>query len=244
MDVMYNCKMNTIELNKTLGNLSSFEGLQWVSLNFQNSAKFSTAFGMEDQVVTHLIAKNKLPVEIFTLDTGRLFQETYDVMNLTRSRYNLEITSYHPNQIKLQNMVTAKGPNSFYESVDNRKECCFLRKIEPLKRALANTKIWITGIRSDQSNNRKDMKVVEWDEQFQLLKYNPILNWTLSDVETFIEANNIPVNTLHAKGYSSIGCAPCTRATLQGEPVRAGRWWWENSSKECGLHETKEKQRV
>jgi phosphoadenosine phosphosulfate reductase len=239
MDIKYYCVMEANELNKILSGLSPLEGLKWVAEHFPKSVKFSTAFGIEDQVVTHLIAKNNIAVEIFTLDTGRLFQETYDVMELTRNQYKLEITSYYPNQIKLQNMVSAKGPNSFYQSVDNRKECCAIRKVEPLKRALANTKIWITGIRAEQSTNRKQMQVVEWDEQFQVIKYNPILHWTLDEVEAFVDVNNIPVNTLHSKGYPSIGCAPCTRAIMPGEDVRAGRWWWESSSKECGLHETK-----
>jgi phosphoadenosine phosphosulfate reductase len=232
--------MNIVELNQILADLPPIEGLRWVSKQFPGSVKFSTAFGMEDQVITHFIGKEKLAIEVFTLDTGRLFQETYDVMDLTRSKYNINITSYYPNQVKLQNMVSAKGPNSFYASVENRKECCFIRKIEPLKRALANTRIWVTGIRSEQSSNRKQMNVVEWDEQFQVFKYNPLLNWSLEEVEAFVNVNNVPVNTLHKKGYPSIGCAPCTRAIMPGEDIRAGRWWWESSSKECGLHETKE----
>ncbi len=232
--------MNLVELNHVLSRMTASEGLAWVGKHFQSSAKFSTAFGMEDQVITHFIGTKKLAIEVFTLDTGRLFQETYDVMELTRSRYNLDITSYYPNQIKLQNMVSNKGPNSFYHSVENRKECCFIRKIEPLKRALANTKIWVTGIRAEQSINRKQMNVVEWDEQFQVIKYNPLLNWSLEEVEAFLNVNNVPVNTLHAKGFPSIGCAPCTRAIMPGEDIRAGRWWWENSNKECGLHQTKE----
>lgn len=239
MDIKYYCGMEANELNKTLSALKPVGGLKWVAENFPKSVKFSTAFGLEDQVVTHLIAKNNIAVEIFTLDTGRLFQETYDVMELTRNQYKLEITSYYPNQNKLQNMVSFKGPNSFYQSVENRKECCAIRKIEPLKRALANTKIWITGIRSEQSTNRKQMQMLEWDEQFQIIKYNPLLHWSLDEVEAFVDVNNIPVNTLHSKGYPSIGCAPCTRAIMPGEDVRAGRWWWENSSKECGLHEAK-----
>jgi phosphoadenosine phosphosulfate reductase len=240
MDIKYYCRMNVSQLNKNIAHLSVLEGLMWLGKNFHRSVKFSTAFGLEDQVITHLIGKSKLPIEIFTLDTGRLFQETYDVMELTRSQYNLPIASYYPNQIKLQNMVTAKGPNSFYRSVENRKECCFVRKIEPLKRALANTKVWVTGIRSDQSNNRKQMEVVEWDEQLQVLKYNPLLNWSLEEVEAFLAVNHVPTNVLHTKGYPSIGCLPCTRAIMPGEDVRAGRWWWESSSKECGLHTTKE----
>jgi len=240
MDFKYYCSMDVEQLNQILSGLSTVEGLKWVNANFPKTAKFSTSFGIEDQVVTHFIGTQKLGIEVFTLDTGRLFQETYDVMELTRNQYHLDIISYFPNQNSVQNLITEKGPNSFYNSVENRKECCFIRKIEPLKRALANTKIWITGIRSEQSQNRKQMNVVEWDEQFQVFKYNPILNWTLEEVENFLNVNNIPVNTLHRKGFASIGCAPCTRAIVPGEDIRAGRWWWENTSKECGLHETKE----
>ena len=233
-------------LNIVLNNLSPEEGLEVVSNRFGNRAKFSTSFGLEDQVITHMIADHQLDIEIFTLDTGRLFQETYDVFDLTRQKYQVKITPYFPAQSRVEELVNKKGPNSFYESVDNRKECCFIRKVEPLQRALKGTAVWITGLRGDQSTNRNAMNVVEWDEQFQLIKYNPLIHWTLDEVNAFIDRNSVPVNSLHKRGFPSIGCAPCTRAVLPGEDLRAGRWWWESSSKECGLHErnTKEKSLV
>jgi len=221
----------------SLAALTAQEGLRWLALQFPNSVRFSTALGLEDQVITHLIGTEKLDIQIFTLDTGRLFQETYDLLDLTQRKYALPIHAYFPLAASIQKLVTEKGPNSFYESVENRKECCFLRKVEPLKRALKGATVWVTGVRADQSANRNQMQLVEWDEQHSVIKYNPLLSWTEKKVNEFIEVNNVPVNTLHKKGYPSIGCAPCTRAILPGEDFRAGRWWWENSSKECGLHE-------
>jgi len=229
-------------LKVVLGNLSPEEGLEIISNRFGNKAKFSTSFGLEDQVVTHLIADQALDIEVFTLDTGRLFQETYDVYDLTRQKYNLKITPYFPDRSRVEELLVKKGSNSFYQSVENRKECCFIRKVEPLQRALRGAAVWITGLRADQSNNRNAMNVVEWDEQFELIKYNPLIHWTLDEVNAFIEKNKIPVNSLHKKGFPSIGCAPCTRAVMPGEDIRAGRWWWESSAKECGLHERKTKQ--
>ena len=143
----------------------------------------------------------------------------------------------YPQTNELEKLVTTKGPNSFYESTDNRKECCYIRKVEPLKRALKGNHIWITGIRADQSGNRQDMPALEWDESNQIIKFHPILNWNLTEVKDYIHKNNIPYNSLHDKGFVSIGCAPCTRAIKDGEDFRAGRWWWEqNDKKECGLH--------
>lgn len=227
-------------LKSELESLSPEKGLELVSSLVKEDAKFSTSFGLEDQVITHMIATLRLPIEIFTLDTGRLFQETYDVFALTKQQYNVPIITYFPQQSKVEDLLKRKGPNSFYESVENRKECCFIRKVEPLQRALKQTKVWITGLRADQSANRGNMCLVEWDSQYELIKYNPLLHWTMEDVNEFIAKNKIPINTLHKKGYPSIGCAPCTRAIIPGEDARAGRWWWESSSKECGLHEKKE----
>jgi len=193
--------------------------------------------GLEDQVITHMIGSEKLDIKIFTLDTGRLFQETYDVLDLTQKKYDVSIHAFFPQTAAVEKLITEKGPNSFYDSVENRKECCRIRKIEPLKRALSGASVWITGVRAEQSENRGAMKLVEWDEPHQVIKYNPLLSWTEKEVLDFIEVNKVPVNTLHKKGYPSIGCAPCTRAIMPGEDLRAGRWWWESSSKECGLHE-------
>lgn len=200
---------------------------------------FSTSFGQEDQVLTDIIFKNNLAVEVFTLDTGRLFNETYETFDRTIKRYKKEIKTYFPDKIKTEELLTKKGPFSFYESVDNRKECCHIRKVEPLQRALKGKDIWITGLRSAQSAGRENLPLFQWDETYQLIKHNPLANWSLEKVVDYLNVNNAPYNPLHDKGFVSIGCAPCTRAIEPGEDIRAGRWWWEDSKKECGLHETK-----
>lgn len=233
--------MTLNEVKLAVNSLAPAEGLKWISDHFGASAKFSTSLGLEDQVISYFIGTQQLPVEVFSLDTGRLFQETYDVLALTRSKYKLPVKVYYPEAAQVETMVSEKGPNSFYESVENRKECCFIRKVVPLKRALTGAKVWVTGIRADQSANRQSMDLVEWDDAYQLIKYNPLLHWSFEDVEKFVKDNNIPVNALHKKGFPSIGCAPCTRAIAPGEDIRAGRWWWETSAKECGLHATDEK---
>jgi len=230
-------KSSIAELEIELRNLSAEQGLELIANKYGNRAKFSTSFGLEDQVVTHIIASQSLDIEIFTLDTGRLFQETYDVFDLTKQKYGISIVPYFPNHAKVEELLAQKGPNSFYQSVENRKECCFIRKVEPLQRALKEASVWITGLRADQSVSRGALPVIEWDDQHQLIKYNPIIHWSLEEVNEFIDRNHVPVNSLHKKGFPSIGCAPCTRAVLPGEDLRAGRWWWESSSKECGLHE-------
>ena len=204
---------------------------------FPGKVIFSTSFSYEDQVITHKILSNRLPIKIFTLDTGRLFPETYSVWRATNEKYNTHIKAYYPDAISLENFVSEKGPNSFYESVENRKGCCYIRKVEPLKRALKDNSIWITGLRAEHSIDRSDMPQVEWDESNNIIKYHPILHWTTEEVKRYINENNIPYNILHDKGFVSIGCAPCTRAIKAGEDFRAGRWWWEDDSKkECGLH--------
>ena len=222
---------------QTLG-LNTIETLAHLADQFPGKIVFSTSFGWEDQVITHQIFVNKLPIKVFTLETGRLFPETYYVWNRTMEIYGEPIHAYYPQHELLEQMVNAKGPNSFYESVDNRKECCGIRKVEPLKRALAGNSCWVTGIRAEQSQNRQTMESFEWDAQNELIKFHPILNWTLDEVKEYIKKNNIPYNTLHDRGFPSIGCAPCTRAVQPEEDFRAGRWWWEDQSKkECGLHE-------
>jgi phosphoadenosine phosphosulfate reductase len=204
---------------------------------FPGQVTFSTSFSFEDQVITHKILSNQLPITIFTLDTGRLFPETYSVWRATNEQYNTHIKAYYPDHSLLEDFVAAKGPNSFYESVENRKGCCFIRKVEPLKRALKENAVWITGLRTEHSADRHDIPLVEWDESNNVIKYHPILHWTTDEVKQYISQNNIPYNPLHDKGFVSIGCAPCTRAIKPGEDFRAGRWWWEdNTKKECGLH--------
>lgn len=200
-------------------------------------AAFSSSLSWEDQVVSHHIFSQNLPIRVFTLDTGRLFSETYSVLNATRERYHAEIEVFFPKHEAVERLVTTKGPISFYESLENRKECCFIRKVEPLNRALENVNVWITGLRAEHSENRQELKVVEWDEHRQLVKVNPLAKWTLEEVKAEIKRFNIPTNALQDKGFVSIGCQPCTRAIREGESFRAGRWWWEdNSKKECGLH--------
>lgn len=213
-------------------------GLRLLSEQFKDQIVFSTSFGLEDQAISHLIFKSQLPIEVFTLDTGRMFTETYSTWRQTLETYQQPIKAYYPQAIPLQQFVSEKGPNSFYESVENRKQCCFIRKVEPLKRALQGKQIWITGLRAEQSPNRQQMEQLEWDEANQIVKFHPILHWNWTELKAFIQANQVPYNALHDKGFVSIGCAPCTRAIREGEDFRAGRWWWEDSSKkECGLHE-------
>lgn len=228
-------KVNDIE--ELIAGRSAEEILEAISGLSSEKIVFSTSLSYEDQVITHMIFSKKLNIEVFTLDTGRLFSETYSVFNSTRGKYKREIKTYYPRTEAVENMVSTKGPNSFYESVENRKECCYIRKVEPLKRALTKKTIWITGIRSEQSANRSDMRQVEWDETHQLIKVHPLLNWTFEETKAYINKHNIPYNSLHDKGFVSIGCQPCTRAIKTGEDFRAGRWWWEDSTKkECGLH--------
>lgn len=225
------------EIQELIKDQSPEDAMRLLVSAYRGRVVFSSSLGYEDQAITHLIFSNNLPIEIFTLDTGRLFNETYSVLNSTIERYKKQIKIYSPQTEALEKLVSEKGPLSFYESLENRKECCFIRKVEPLQRALKGNSVWITGIRADQSNNRRDMEQVEWDEANQIIKFHPILNWTLDKVKQYIKENNIPYNALHDKGFVSIGCSPCTRAIKPGEDFRAGRWWWEDTSKkECGLH--------
>jgi len=226
---------------KKIESLLPEEGLQFFANKFPGQVYFSTSLGQEDQVITSFIAKKNLPVKIFTLDTGRLFNETYELIEKTIARYKIIIETFFPDAADVEEYVNEKGINAFYESGENRKQCCYIRKVKPLKRALQNAKIWITGLRAEQNDNRKSMGMVEWDEEKQLYKYNPLLHWSFDEVQNYINKNNVPYNILHDKGFISIGCACCTRAILSGEDARAGRWWWETSKKECGLHEIKVK---
>ncbi|MFC6098522.1 phosphoadenylyl-sulfate reductase [Olivibacter domesticus] len=232
--------MDLATLKEDLIGKGIVESLRFLAQKFDGKIVFSTSFGWEDQALTHIIFSNNIPIKVFTLETGRLFPETYYVWNRTLENYGKPIHAYYPNNVLLEEMVEKKGPSSFYESVENRKECCYIRKIEPLNRALSGNECWITGIRAEQSLNRQDMENLEWDEGHHIVKYHPIFDWTLDQVKAFIKENHIVYNTLHDKGFPSIGCAPCTRAVREGEDFRAGRWWWEDQSKkECGLHAVK-----
>lgn len=225
------------QLERELKGKNIVDVIRFLANSFSGKAVFSTSFGYEDQVITHIIFSNSIGIDVFTLDTGRLFPETYSVWNSTLDRYKKEIKVFYPNTGKVEQLVQAKGPLSFYESLENRKECCYIRKVEPLQRALKGYDVWITGIRAEQSGNRNDMKMVEWDEGNKLIKVHPLLHWNFEEVKEFIKAYTIPYNPLHDKGFVSIGCQPCTRAIREGEDFRAGRWWWEDSNKkECGLH--------
>ena len=223
-------------MEKELENLNLKEAIEAVLKAYPEGVVFSTSFGQEDQVISDVIFKEKLDVEVFTLDTGRLFPETYELMDKTKARYKTSFKTYFPETQQVENLVADKGFNSFYESVENRKECCKIRKIVGLKRAIAGKKVWITGIRAEQSENRSEAKIWEWDEVNAVFKFSPLINWSLSEVEEYLKSHNVPQNSLHAKGFVSIGCQPCTRAITAGEEARAGRWWWEESQKECGLH--------
>ena len=220
--------INTEDITILLTEITKIDGV---------CAAFSTSLSVEDQIVTDVIFKNNLPVRVFTLDTGRLFNESYSVLSSTRNHYKKNIETYYPEAEPLQELITSKGPNLFYDSVENRKNCCHIRKVEPLNRALKDVNVWITGLRAEHSENRTGMSVFEWDETRRLTKVNPLINWTTEDVWRYIRANHVPYNVLQDKGFVSLGCQPCTRAVREGEPFRAGRWWWEdNSKKECGLH--------
>lgn len=225
----------TLEIELLSKNLS--ERIQFITSYFAGEKiVFSTSFGQEDQAITHAIASTNSAIEIFTLDTGRQFQESYELMDLTIKKYSLSLKTYFPSTPAVEKLVAEKGFNSFYTSVENRKECCFVRKMEPLNRALQGAKVWITGLRAEQSENRANMPIIEWDENRQLFKINPLIDWSFETLEKSLVEHKIPQNPLHKKGFVSIGCAPCTRAIAEGEHPRAGRWWWENSQKECGLH--------
>jgi phosphoadenosine phosphosulfate reductase len=229
--------MHKEELIKSLEGLSVTDQLKKVSDLFPGKVLFTTSLGIEDQAITHMIFSKNINIRVATLDTGRLFPQTYDVMANTIAKYNKKIEIFFPNNKDVEQMVTEKGPMSFYRSVGNRKECCKIRKIDPLNRALNNVMCWISGIRSDQSDNRGQMSYIEYEAERSIFKYYPIFSWTYDDVKAYVNENNIPYNSLHDKGFVSIGCEPCTKAIKPGESFRAGRWWWENEgAKECGLH--------
>jgi len=224
------------QLNKTLK--TSQEVLKWTLDNLHPKVAMASSFGAEDVVVIDMMMKINPKARIFTLDTGRLNQETYDVMDEIRNRYNINIEVMFPDQNEVEQMVRVNGMNLFYHSIGNRKLCCGIRKVHPLNRMLATLDGWITGLRSDQTQVRIEAEKIEVDEQHNnMIKVNPIIEWKWEQVWDYIKKNNIPYNKLHDKGYPSIGCEPCTRAIKPGEDLRAGRWWWETDpEKECGLH--------
>lgn len=212
--------------------------LKWAVEQFGNRVALACSFGAEDVVLVDMLVKVTPQPRIFVLDTGRLHQETYDVMERCRQRYHIEFEVYFPQTALVEQLLRTKGANSFYLSVENRKECCHIRKVEPLGRALQGLQAWITGLRRQQAVTRASIPKIEVDEAHGgILKLNPLVDWSEEQVWEYIRAHNVPYNVLHDKGFPSIGCAPCTRAILPGEDIRAGRWWWETpEQKECGLH--------
>ncbi len=224
-------------LQEELKEKSALEILKAVADKFKGKITLASSLGAEDQVITDLIAKNNLDIEIFTLDTGRVFQESYDLLSDTEKKYDLKVKIFFPEREDVEKMVSENGINLFYDSIENRKQCCRIRKMVPLARALAPHDAWVCGLRKDQSVTREDMCEAEIDANHNMIKINPLINWSEEDVWNYIKENNIPYNKLHDQGFLSIGCAPCTRAVKEGEDVRAGRWWWESpEQKECGLH--------
>ncbi len=204
---------------------------------FGNKIALSSSLGAEDQVLTDMVVKINPHITIFTLDTGRLFPESYELIDRTARKYKKPVEIFFPDKNKVEEMVNKKGINLFYENIENRKLCCHVRKIEPLKRAFSGLGAWICGLRASQSVTRSNISVIEWDEGNNLVKVNPLALWSEQQVWDYIRENKVPYNVLHDKGFPSIGCQPCTREVMEGEDVRAGRWWWENpESKECGLH--------
>jgi phosphoadenosine phosphosulfate reductase len=234
---MENVNQLVSNLNALLEPKSPEEVLDYMFNSFEGRVGFSTSLGVEDQVITHMLSTIRKDALIFTLDTGRLFPETYDLLDLTGKKYDIEIKVYFPNSNRVQEMVNTKGINLFYDSIENRQLCCFVRKVEPLKRAFAGLDAWVCGLRRGQSPTRKDIKTIEWDANNGLIKVNPLIGWDEKQVWQYVHDHGVPYNKLHDKGFPSIGCQPCTRAIIDGEDVRAGLWWWENpDTRECGLH--------
>ena len=224
-------------LNQQLANTDASGLLAYFLKEYNGRIALSSSLGLEDQVLTEMVCSIDKNVKIFTLDTGRLFPETYDLIHRTNQKYGIRMQVFFPEAHHVEAMVREKGINLFYNSIEDRKTCCRVRKIEPLQRAFAGLDVWICGLRRDQSVTRAEMKPIEWDESNGLIKLNPLIDLTEEQVRSYIKEHKIPYNPLHDKDYPSIGCQPCTRAILPGEDLRAGRWWWENpDTKECGLH--------
>lgn len=224
-------------LNKQFEEASIDTVLNYFLQTYKGKIAQASSFGAEDQVLSDLILRNDTKAKIFTLDTGRLPEETYTVMDQTNQKYDIKIEVYFPDLLDVEVLYKTQGINGFRENVNNRKWCCHVRKLAPLKRALQNLDVWITGLRRSQSPTRETMRLVEWDEANSLIKLNPLIEWSEEKIWNYIKSYNLPYNALHDQGYPSIGCSPCTRAIGEGEDIRAGRWWWENPEhKECGLH--------
>jgi phosphoadenosine phosphosulfate reductase len=235
-------QIDKIDINDAVINTINDKSKNVISLIQKNieklhSVAFANSLGAEDMVLVDLIRKNKLNVEIFSIDTGRLPSETYHLIQEVELKYQFKIKIYFPNQEKVESYVNLNGINAFYNSLDLRKSCCGIRKVEPLNRALKDKKAWITGMRQEQSQTRQTLQEEEFDEAHQSQKLNPLSSWSEHEIWAYIKMNEVPYNALHDQFYPSIGCAPCSRAISEGEDIRAGRWWWEDpQNRECGLH--------
>lgn len=236
--MIFNEKKRLMEENiEKLNLMTPEEAMRYLMDKYGDRIALSSSLSLEDQVITHMMLSIRKNARIFTLDTGRLFPETYSLIDKTNMKYGIKMEIYFPDHEKVEAMTRKHGVNLFYESIEKRKECCNVRKIEPLNRVLSTLDVWVCGLRREQSITRGDMKMVEKDPYSNVIKFNPLIDWSLKDVTDYIKANNIPYNPLHDKGYPSIGCQPCTRPVAEGEDIRSGRWWWEDpDKKECGLH--------
>ena len=224
-------------LAEAAGSLEVADLLKLAQETFGRKIAFASSMGLEDQALTDLLSKHAPGIAIFTIDTGRLPQETYSLIEQTRERYGLRLEVLFPQRQEVEEMVALHGPNLFHRSVESRKLCCRVRKVDVLRRRLIGLDAWLSGLRREQSVMRNQLQKVQWDAGNGLAKINPLADWTTQQIWDYIRANNVPYNALHDQGYSSIGCAPCTRAISPGEDIRAGRWWWESPEhKECGLH--------
>jgi phosphoadenosine phosphosulfate reductase len=223
--------------NDGFAGLAAAERLRLIPRSVSGPIVFTTSFGLEDQALTHLILESGIACNFATLDTGRLFPETYAVWAETERRYGIRVQAYYPRAGALENLIRDNGINGFYQSTEARQACCVVRKVEPLGRALSGAAAWLTGLRADQSVNRRELDFVTYDPARRLLKVNPLLDWSRDQTAALVRDARVPYNALHDLGFLSIGCAPCTRAVAPGEPERAGRWWWEqDQASECGLH--------
>jgi phosphoadenosine phosphosulfate reductase len=237
MELTEKLKSQIAEWNETLKDKSPIGVIGFFLGHFGDKILLSTSLGLEDQVLTEMVLRQDRNAIVFTLDTGRLFPETYDLIARTNKHFGIRMRTYFPEPAKVEEMVANHGINLFYDSVEKRKMCCGIRKVAQLPRAFKGMEAWICGLRKDQSVSRFFNHLVEWDENNGLVKVNPLINWSEKQVWEYIRLHNIPYNLLHDRGFPSIGCEPCTRAIEPGEDIRAGRWWWENElHKECGLH--------
>ena len=230
-------EQNIKALNEKFAQADAIELIRYFLGEYKGKIALSSSLGLEDQVLTQMVCSVDRDTMIFTLDTGRLFPETYDLIDRTNKKYGIHLQVYFPEASQVEAMVNSKGINLFYNSIEDRKACCHVRKIVPLRRAFEGLAVWICGLRRDQSVTRTNMQPIEWDKANGLIKLNPLIDWSEDQVKNYIREHKIPYNPLHDKDYPSIGCLPCTRAVMPGEDLRAGRWWWESpDTRECGLH--------